>query len=89
MSIKWGLATKWDTAFAVATKLKGGINTSSFGKPMLSPSVPDWLYFTNIVISSTPSSGGKTKFFIVPTIPEFWPITLVPFPLLLDIISFK
>ena len=42
-----------------------------------------------IVISSTPSSGGKIKFFIVATIPEFWPLTLVPFPSLFEIILLK
>ena len=59
------------------------------GKATLSPSVPDWLYFTNIVISSTPSVGGNIKFFIVPTIPELWPLTLVPFPPLFAINSLK
>ena len=29
------------------------------------------------------------KFFIVATIPELCPLTLVPFPLLFDIISFR
>jgi len=33
--------------------------------------------------------GGNIKFFIVATIPEFCPLTLVPLPLLFDIISFK
>ena len=56
------------------------INTSPSGKARLWPLVPDCWYFIKIVILSTPSAGGKIKFFMVATIPEFWPLTLVPLP---------
>ena len=65
------------------------MSTSPSGNAALSPSFPDWLYLIKIVISSTPSSGGRMKFLIVATIPELCPLTLVPFPLLFAIISLK
>ena len=56
---------------------------------MLSPLVPDCWYFIKIVISSTPSAGGNIKFFIVATIPDVCPLTLVPLPPFADIILLR
>ena len=46
-------------------KLSSSIKTSPSGNASLTPVLPDWLYFIKIVISSTPSSGGKIKFFFL------------------------